>query len=432
MNKLSNTYTVGVSLILLVYLAIGMLYAVNTPAWQAPDEPAHYNYIKHIAETGSLPILDLDDYDQKYISELLQYGFPSRMSIDLLRYEAHQPPLYYLLATPIFIVFDGSLLALRLFSLVLGACVIVLSSMAIRFIFPGKLPIILSVSGFIAFLPQHLAMMSSVNNDSMAEACMILGLWLIMRRKKPWVIGIVVGIAFLTKATVYVLAIVAIAAAIHRIQEREVRSSYLLQLLVPALLIGSAWWLRNILVYGWPDFLGLINHSAVVVGQPRTFDWLEKFGMLGLSWRFMQTTFNSFWGQFGWMAVPMKPIVLRILTILTIIIVIGNYMLLRSRILNSSIDKLNRLVILYTLLIVILQYTQYNVEFVQHQGRYLFPALLPFALFYVAGLLGWARYLEKFWPNHKHVWYWLPVAYIPTMAILSVYTLYYTIIPAFA
>ena len=29
MNKLSNTYTVGVSLILLVYLAIGMLYAVN-------------------------------------------------------------------------------------------------------------------------------------------------------------------------------------------------------------------------------------------------------------------------------------------------------------------------------------------------------------------------------------------------------------------
>ena len=131
MNKLSNTYTVGVSLILLVYLAIGMLYAVNTPAWQAPDEPAHYNYIKHIAETGSLPILDLDDYDQKYISELLQYGFPSRMSIDLLRYEAHQPPLYYLLATPIFIVFDGSLLALRLFSLVLGACVIVLSSMAI-------------------------------------------------------------------------------------------------------------------------------------------------------------------------------------------------------------------------------------------------------------------------------------------------------------
>ena len=432
MNKLSNAYIVGVSLILLVYLAIGTLYAVHTPAWQAPDEPAHYNYIKHLAETGSLPILEVGDYDQQYISELLQHGFPSRMSIDLLRYEAHQPPLYYLLATPIFIVFDGSLLALRLFSLVLGACVIVLSSMAINFIFPGKLPIILSVSGFVAFLPQHLAMMSSVNNDSMAETCMILGLWLIMRRTKPWVIGIVVGIAFLTKATVYVLAIVAIVAAIHRIQEREVRLSYLLQLLVPALFIGTAWWWRNILVYGWPDFLGLINHSEVVVGQPRTADWLEKFGTLGLSWRFMQTTFNSFWGQFGWMAVPMKPIVLRLLTILLMMIVIGNYLLLRSRVLNASIDKLYRLVILCTLSIVIVQYIQYNLEFVQHQGRYLFPALLPFALFYVAGLLGWAKCLENCWPNYKHVWYWLPVAYIPTMVILSLHALYFTIIPAFS
>ena len=57
MNKLSNPHIVGVSLILLVYLAIGVLYAVNTPAWQAPDEPAHYNYIKHLAEHRSLPCL---------------------------------------------------------------------------------------------------------------------------------------------------------------------------------------------------------------------------------------------------------------------------------------------------------------------------------------------------------------------------------------
>ena len=143
-------------------------------------------------------------------------------------------------------------------------------------------------------------------------------------------------------------------------------------------------------------------------------------------WRFRME------GHSEWMAVPMKPIVLRLLTILLMMIVIGNYLLLRFRILNSSIDKLNRLVILYTLLIVILQYTQYNVEFVQHQGRYLFPALLPFALFYVAGLLGWAKCLENCWPNYSYVWYWLPVLYIPTMVILSLHALYFTIIPAFS
>ncbi|MDI6834774.1 MAG: MarR family winged helix-turn-helix transcriptional regulator, partial [Rhizobiaceae bacterium] len=32
-----------------VYLALASLYAIRTPAWQAPDEPAHYNYIRQIA-----------------------------------------------------------------------------------------------------------------------------------------------------------------------------------------------------------------------------------------------------------------------------------------------------------------------------------------------------------------------------------------------
>ena len=240
MNKLSSTNVIGVGLILSVYLTIGSLYAINTPEWQAPDEPAHYNYVKHITKTGKLPVLKVGDYDQGYISKLTERGFPSDMTIDLLRYEAHQPPLYYLLATPVFIVFDGSLLALRLFSLVLGGCVIVLSGMATNVIFPGNLPITLSVSGFFAFLPQHVAIMSSVNNDSLAAVWMILGLWLIVRRTTPWVIGIVVGLAFLTKATVYILAIVATVTAVQRVQKREVRLSYLWQLFAPALFMGTA------------------------------------------------------------------------------------------------------------------------------------------------------------------------------------------------
>jgi hypothetical protein len=30
-------------LIVFIYLVLGTLYAVYTPPWQAPDEPAHYN-----------------------------------------------------------------------------------------------------------------------------------------------------------------------------------------------------------------------------------------------------------------------------------------------------------------------------------------------------------------------------------------------------
>ena len=31
------------ALIILTYMALGILYAVVTPPWQVPDEPAHYN-----------------------------------------------------------------------------------------------------------------------------------------------------------------------------------------------------------------------------------------------------------------------------------------------------------------------------------------------------------------------------------------------------
>ena len=34
--------------VLLVYLALAGAYAIRTPDWQAPDEPAHYNYVRQI------------------------------------------------------------------------------------------------------------------------------------------------------------------------------------------------------------------------------------------------------------------------------------------------------------------------------------------------------------------------------------------------
>ena len=68
--------------IVLVYLIIGVLYAIYTPAWQAPDEPAHYNYIRQLA-SGRLPIIEADDYDQDYLMEVVFISaFAPQYSID--------------------------------------------------------------------------------------------------------------------------------------------------------------------------------------------------------------------------------------------------------------------------------------------------------------------------------------------------------------
>src|SRR6185295_5458856 len=137
-----------VILILLTYLIIGTLYASQTPRWQVPDEPAHYNYIRQIVTQHTFPVLESGDYNQTYLSELTSTGFPPDKPIDSLEYEDHQPPLYYLVAAPVFILFKGALLPLRLFSLLLGVGVIVLAWLIAREIFPDHCVLALTTAGF--------------------------------------------------------------------------------------------------------------------------------------------------------------------------------------------------------------------------------------------------------------------------------------------
>ena len=156
--------------ILIAYLALGTAYALQTPAWQAPDEPAHYNYIKFIAEKHALPMLRKGEYDQAYNEEFTRTPQnTASMSIDPLRYENYAPPLYYLLAAPIYALTDGWIAAMRLFSVGLGGALVVVAYLIGAEVFPGQLLLALGSAAFVAFVPQHLAMMSAVNNDSLAN-----------------------------------------------------------------------------------------------------------------------------------------------------------------------------------------------------------------------------------------------------------------------
>lgn len=57
----------------LLYLVIGTLFAIYTPPWQAPDEPAHYNYVRQLAD-GRWPAIEPGDYDQDLLSYLPKSG----------------------------------------------------------------------------------------------------------------------------------------------------------------------------------------------------------------------------------------------------------------------------------------------------------------------------------------------------------------------
>ena len=90
------------------------------------------------------------------------------------------------------------------------------------------------------------------------------------------------------------------------------------------IVIGGLWWGRNISVYGWPDLMGLGRHDAVVVGQPRTADWIADQGFMPYVTNGLAITFRSWWGQFGWMGVPMPGWVYRVLLAFTLVSYAGN------------------------------------------------------------------------------------------------------------
>jgi 4-amino-4-deoxy-L-arabinose transferase-like glycosyltransferase len=426
---------VRVGSVLIAYLTLGTLYALYTPAWQSPDEPAHYNVVRHIVETGQLPVLGRGDYPHAYLEEIKAARFPPTLSIAPLRYESWQPPLYYLLAAPVYRATDGSLLALRLFSLLLGAGVVSLAYAVASAVQPQQPRLATAVAAFVAFLPMHLAVSASVNNDVPAELLIALVAWRVLRQigaattgRRPLILtGLLLGLGLVTKLTVYYTAL---PLALLGLWWQSRQSRDLIRpaaaLLLPALLIVLPWLARNVTLYGWPDLLGTINHAAVVVGQLRTADYIAQAGWPAYLAQFATTTFHSFWGQFGWMAVPLDGRTYLGLLMLSALAVAGLIVRWRSSPrppVTTPPQHLTpppplhvrgeggqaRLLLALWLGLAVAGYLIYNVSFVQFQGRYLFPGLIPIALLAVNG---WREALAR--PR-----WWLAAGVVAAMTALA-------------
>ncbi|MGC9398531.1 MAG: glycosyltransferase family 39 protein [Anaerolineae bacterium] len=382
--------------IVALYLIVGSLYAIYTPLWQVPDEPAHYNYVRALADTHHLPVMESGDYDQAYIERLTSEGFPAHLSVAALTYEDHQPPLYYLLATPVYWLSGGSLRVLRLFSLALGGVVVVMTGRIAQLLFPQRKTLVWLAAGLVAFIPQHVAMMAGVNNDALTEALLALWLYLALEylrsNVRPVTLSLVGGALLLTKTTGYVvlplsLVVLALRHVRSRLSWRRTARQALL-LLIPTLLLGALWWGRNLAVYGWPDFLGLQRHNAVVVGQPRTADWIARDGLFPFLTDALRTTFRSFWGQFGWMGVVVDRRIYLAVGLLSALMLWGFvWHLINGKDDTPHPRHRDALILLgcATAFTFALPFW-YNLTFVQHQGRYLFPALPALALAAALGL----------------------------------------------
>lgn len=398
-------------LILAIYLILATLYAIFTPKWQAPDEPAHFNYIRTIAETGALPVLQFGDYDHAYLEQIKAAKFPATLSIDPIRYESYQPPLYYLAATPVYLAargagLDATVIALRLFSVALGALVLLVAFRIVRAIFPNDDFLALATVGLMATVPQHLAISASISNDLAAELVLILIVWLAVTRvqsaiqnsefiirNSQFVIwgGILFGAALLTKTTTYIPGLlVLIGANLLRGGRRSAVVSQLLGLFALAALIAAPMFVRGALTYGITDPLGIARHDAVVVGQLTTVEVLAQRGVARVVFDLVAVTFKSFWAQFGWMGVLVSDRIYVTLALLCAVALLGFVFhvarLIRHPSLQTTTQRACIGLLMLLLVVACADYVAYNFKFVQFQGRYLFPALISIAFVLVTGL----------------------------------------------
>jgi hypothetical protein len=113
---------------------------------------------------------------------------------------------------------------------------------------------------------------------------------------------------------------------------------------------------------------------------------LARLGAAGLVKEFILTTFRSFWAQFGWMGLLVDQRIYLILALLCAVVWLG-LVLFATNFTNLSPEKRMALGLLaLSAFFTLLSYLWYNLTFVQHQGRYLFPALIPIGLAFALGL----------------------------------------------
>ena len=410
----------GVALVLGgVAFGLGLVPALMTP-WDPreprsqrrtpPDEIAHMLYVQDLVRDHRLP--------------LLRSGSGN--------YEAHQPPLYYLLAIParqLGVAVDppsgpglagmtwGEVLALRVWSAAIASGVVVSCYLVGCAAFPRSLLLQIATAAFALLLPGHLISLAAVTNDGLAELfcclvlfqCVALVRWPLEGMARFGLLGLLIGAALLTKTSCVFLVPVALLAALLGYSPVAARgvawgrfAARATATVAVAAVLWAPWIAHNLAHY--PGDPLVTRTFTEVFGRDRPNpEWFLATGMSlpGYARMLLTWTYCSFWGVFGEAAVFMPGWYYLVGAGLTIAALVGIASGV-ARWTQATREARSVWSILFVAgILVMLQFARFQVDFFQAQARYLFPAIAPIACAFAAGfgrvglLLGGRRWPES-------------------------------------
>jgi hypothetical protein len=345
-----------ITLLLVLFIAKGVIITFAHAPYSGHDEVAHYAYLQVVAEEGRIPELpDLEEWRATYAEQGVYvhdrmpeifWQYCRRTTIDWSPgcgdyeraiyamtlagefyptgwiYTANHPPLYYLVMTPLYWLTDGmavetQLYIFRMAAIPFGLATVVLAWLTTRTLFPRERFLVLLVPAVVAFQPQVSYESAMLNNDILAIAFSSAVIYLIARGLKyrfppgtVALIGFFYGLAVLSKNTSLTAGAIIAFAMIFGIGVRRWRE-WMAKGGLAAGIAGMMiwpWYLYMYRTYG--DFTGLKRIRELQYWnygddrRPSIWAQLE-------SQRFMWGRWRETWGEFGWRLIPLSPELLR-------------------------------------------------------------------------------------------------------------------------
>ena len=444
----SGHSTVILFLFLALALVRGALYSVIIPPWQAPDEPQHYQMVRVIGDLGHVPSLNetcqaseayqvatvlhtevvqslrdnqfWKDRHRRLAPELSN----SRTDGEILQDEKlaagiGHPPIYYMLASLALYPFRSSSVPVQLY--VLRGLSVLLSLVTVWCVFTvgnwlsrderGQHPANLTsrtwaATLFAVFLPMHTFMSAAVNNDALAEMLasltLTLVIWCCFRGLSylhiiTLIVLLLLGL-FTKRTVLFLLPVILVFLACKSPNQRIVgAASYrpngnTASLTRSIRSLAASWGAKVIL------FLVILAIAYILAfddATQRCWDLPARAGQLIQADRYTSDApnhygiwallgFASFWGNFGWMNIPLDIAWYAGLAVLTLAATLGT---LRGawRVWRDRREKKGCVVGLCALAVLSVL-AQSGASMIT---RHLFPAMVPIALGFTWGLFEW-------------------------------------------
>ncbi len=409
----------ALAVLLAVFCALALFYALSIPIFEGPDEDDHFRYAKFIADQRAWPVQSFEPgggaAGHQGWQPPLYYSLVALViaPIDTSDYEQHlgrnyaatfvgDPSccgrnLYYHTDSENF-PYTRTTLAVhlaRLLSILFGAVTV-----AATFLIARQLKIIndqlsIAAAALVAFNPSFLFASALVSNDAALAAFSTLTLLLWVRLltgqsaptlKSAARLGVLIALGALTKTTALGLipfSMLALCLAARRARDTRFALLGNATMLAVITLVSGWWFVRNQMLYGDPLAYRLMTVSALF---PRAGEltFAELF-QISLPW-----LWQTFWG--GPTPGDFAPAFLVALALLALGAMMG-MVLFVVRYSPFAVRRSLLLLAAWLAFILIAQIQFIRTTTGADQGRYLFPAVSIIALFFVLGLNTLAHWL---------------------------------------